>query len=93
MIQIITIIGAIWVLKWVLDPVSKNESGISIEVPADRNAKYPFPYHQLILSTARRLGLDPDLIASIIYVESGGRNVVGDQGKSFGLMQIQYGTA
>ena len=92
MIQVITIFGASWVLGWILSP-KKTKSGIEIKVDADSQARYPIEYVSIINNTAQQLGLDPDLIAAIIYVETGGRNVTGDQGRSFGLMQVQYGTA
>ena len=57
-------------------------------------AQRPASVQDLIQKHAQRTGLPPELVARMIQRESGGRaDALGDNGKSFGLMQIQMGAA
>jgi len=52
------------------------------------------PYQGIINELARFYGLDPNLVMAVIWRESGGDpNAVGDDGKSFGLMQVTLDAA
>jgi soluble lytic murein transglycosylase-like protein len=47
-----------------------------------------------IISTSKKHGIDPKLIYAMIKVESNWRpRIIGDQGRSNGLMQVQCATA
>lgn len=51
-------------------------------------------YDALIVAAAADAGLDPDLVKGLIGQESGfNPRAVGDDGSSFGLMQVQTATA
>jgi len=95
MVELIAWVGAFWVLSKVFAPKRSHPTPtVSINVRPNPEAIYPSDYDALIQSSAQAFNLDPALIGAIIYVEStGNANAVGDNGKSFGLMQIQYGTA
>lgn len=51
------------------------------------------PYGREIAAVSNLAGIPPEVIQAHMHVETGGRNVIGDQGRSFGVMQIQPGTA
>ncbi|MCS6884862.1 MAG: transglycosylase SLT domain-containing protein [Acidobacteriota bacterium] len=59
----------------------KRRRALSIPAPFDEWADY-------IYDAAEKYSLEPALIASIIWCESGGRNIVSKDGHGFGLMQI-----
>jgi len=47
----------------------------------------------LILSTALRYRLDPDLVAAIVDAESGGNPAAASRAQAYGLMQVRVPTA
>ena len=52
------------------------------------------PYNRQILSMASTYGMDADLIRAVIWTESSGNpNAIGDNGQSFGLMQVGFAAA
>jgi murein DD-endopeptidase MepM/ murein hydrolase activator NlpD len=71
-------------------------AGLEIVVPDGENGTggvsgIAEPYRQwmpYVLASARKYGLEPALILGIMAVETGGKNVIGDQGHGHGLMQI-----
>jgi soluble lytic murein transglycosylase len=54
---------------------------------------YPLEHDQLIREAARRNGLDPALVAAVIYAESGFREGAVSQSGAIGLMQLLPSTA
>jgi len=54
---------------------------------------YPLEHEQAIRETAARKGLDPALIAAVIYQESGFRDTVVSERGAVGLMQLLPTTA
>ncbi len=51
-------------------------------------------YDDVIASASKQYGVEPALIKGVIATESSWKpNVIGDDGKSFGLMQVQLTTA
>lgn len=53
---------------------------------------YPFPYRQLVSSSARELGLDPHLVAGLIRQESAFSAAIVSPAGAIGLMQVMPAT-
>jgi LysM repeat protein len=71
--------------------INNREEGAEEDSKQKRKPSIPAPFDkwaEFIHSAAEKYNLEASLIASVIWYESGGNNIVGKNGHAFGLMQI-----
>lgn len=61
---------------------------VAISLPWFWRLSHPFPYREAIFYQARRVGLDPFLVAAVVKVESGFRPEAESPRGARGLMQL-----
>ena len=66
---------------------------VAVGIRMVRSTIFPREYRRLVYSSAKKYGLDPLLVASVIFVESHYRADAISSKNAVGLMQIMEGTA
>jgi len=90
MTTLLAVVGVLFLLQKLLP----GPKGKIIKVAVNPNAVYPIQFDDLISNASQKFGLPKSLIAAVIYTEAGNDPAaVGDNGNSFGLMQVQCRTA
>jgi soluble lytic murein transglycosylase len=78
---------------WALILIAAAAACIAALWPYMLRARYPLRYRELIVSAAHAAGLDPAMVAAVIYCESGFRPGVVSPAGAVGLMQVMPETA